>query len=49
VDDAASAIYSNDPGLCLALRIGSGDDAVRAVRRTVGKAIALFTEGGLNP
>lgn len=45
VDDAAEHIYTSDPALCLALRIGSGDDAVLAVRRTIGKAIRLHTEG----
>lgn len=45
IDAAADTIIS-DPKLCLALRIGSGDEAVQVVRRTVSKAIELINNGG---
>lgn len=45
VDAAADSIIA-DPALCLALRIGSGDEAVLVVRRTVSKALEMIAENG---
>jgi hypothetical protein len=46
VDAAADSIIA-DPALCLALRIGSGDEAILVVRRTVSKALEMIeTDNG---